>query len=280
MLIDWFTVGAQAINFLVLVWLLRRFLYKPILKAIDAREKRIADQLADAAVKRTEAEQERDALHDRNQAFDEQRAALLGKAMAEVAAERARLLDQARKAGEALSAKQASTVQGDRARLSQEIARAASEEVLAIARKALADLATASLEERIGEVFTRRLHELDANARAALGAALKTSSRPALLRSSFPLPAAPRAAIQNALNQTFAAEIRVQFETSPDGLCGFELSADGQKLAWNIADYLGTLQRKVGALLDAQAKPAVAAAPKPDSIKTPAPALAAHAEAT
>src|ERR1035441_6695689 len=39
MLIDWFTVGAQALNFLVLVWLMKRFLYKPILDAIDEREK-------------------------------------------------------------------------------------------------------------------------------------------------------------------------------------------------------------------------------------------------
>ena len=49
MLIDWFTVGAQVLNFLILVWLLKRFLYKPILNAIDAREKRIAAELADAA---------------------------------------------------------------------------------------------------------------------------------------------------------------------------------------------------------------------------------------
>ncbi len=34
--IDWFTVGAQALNFLILVWLMKRFLYKPILNAIDA----------------------------------------------------------------------------------------------------------------------------------------------------------------------------------------------------------------------------------------------------
>ena len=47
MLIDWFTVGAQALNFAILVWLLKRFLYKPILNAIDARESRIAAQLAD-----------------------------------------------------------------------------------------------------------------------------------------------------------------------------------------------------------------------------------------
>jgi F-type H+-transporting ATPase subunit b len=39
MLIDWFTVAAQAINFLILVWLLKRFLYKPVLNAVDAREK-------------------------------------------------------------------------------------------------------------------------------------------------------------------------------------------------------------------------------------------------
>ena len=55
MLIDWFTVGAQALNFLVLVWLLKRFLYKPILNAVDAREKRIAAELADADAKKAAA---------------------------------------------------------------------------------------------------------------------------------------------------------------------------------------------------------------------------------
>jgi F-type H+-transporting ATPase subunit b len=55
MLIDWFTVGAQVVNFLILVWLMKRFLYKPILHAIDAREKRIAKELADADAKRPKA---------------------------------------------------------------------------------------------------------------------------------------------------------------------------------------------------------------------------------
>ena len=62
MLIDWFTVGAQALNFIILVWLLKRFLYKPILNAVDAREKRIAAELADADAKKAEAQKERDEL--------------------------------------------------------------------------------------------------------------------------------------------------------------------------------------------------------------------------
>ena len=80
MLIDWFTVGAQALNFIILVWLLKRFLYKPILDAIDAREKRIAAELADADAKKAEAKKERDEFQHKNEEFDEQRAALLRKA--------------------------------------------------------------------------------------------------------------------------------------------------------------------------------------------------------
>ena len=62
MLIDWFTVLAQLVNFLILVWLLKRFLYRPILDAIDAREKRIAAELADADAKKDDAEKKRTLL--------------------------------------------------------------------------------------------------------------------------------------------------------------------------------------------------------------------------
>jgi len=63
MQINWFTVIAQIINFFILVWLLKRFLYKPILKAIDEREKKIASQLEDANAKEEKAEKEKNILH-------------------------------------------------------------------------------------------------------------------------------------------------------------------------------------------------------------------------
>ena len=260
MLIDWFTVGAQALNFLILVWLFQRFLYKPILNAIDAREKRIAGELADAATKKTEAQKERDEFQNKNKEFDDQRAALLGKANEDAKADRERLIDEARKEAEGLRAGQAMALRNDQARLGNEITRAAQDEVFAIARKTLADLATTSLEERVGAVFTRRLREMDDAAKEALAAALKTSSEPAVLKSAFNLPAEQKATIQNALNETFSAEIRLRFETAPDAICGIELTANGQKLAWSIADYLTSLDRKVGALLAAPS--AVAAGAK------------------
>jgi F-type H+-transporting ATPase subunit b len=249
MLIDWFTVAAQAVNFLILVWLMKRFLYKPILSAIDEREKRIAAELANADTKKAEAQKEHDEFDRKNTEFDQQRAALLTKATDEAKAERQRLLDEARKAAEALSSKRQETLRNEERNLHQAISRRTQREVFAIARKALADLATVSLEERLGEVFTRRLREMEGQSKQALGEALKTASGPAVVRSAFDLPADQRAAIGNALNETFSAEVRVRFETAPDLVSGIELTTNGQKVAWSIADYLASLEKGVDELL-------------------------------
>src|SRR3984893_3320653 len=154
MLIDWFSVGAQALNFIILVWLLKRYLYKPILNAVDAREKRIAAELADADAKKAEARKERDEFQHKNEEFDRQRAALLSQATAEAKAERQRLLDEARRAAEAFTAKRQETLSNEARNLNQSIGRRAQQEVFAIARKALADLATSSLEERVSAGVT------------------------------------------------------------------------------------------------------------------------------
>ena len=282
MLIDWFTVGAQAINFIILVWLLKRFLYKPILDAVDAREKRVATELADADAKKAEAVKERDEFQHKNEEFDQQRAALLSKATEEAKAERQRLLGEARQAADALSAKRQETLRSDARNLSEAISRRTRQEVFAIARKALTDLATTSLEERLAEVFTRRLREMDGKAKAGLAEALKSASDPAVVRSAFDLPAEQRAAIQNALNETFSANIRVRFETAPDLVSGIELTANGQKVAWSIADYLASLEKGVDELLKekdkagSRAQPEAKAEPKPEAKAEPKPAAKAE----
>ncbi len=255
MLIDWFTVGAQALNFIILVWLLKRFLYKPILNAVDARERRIAMDLADADAKKAEAQKECDDYQRKNEEFDQQRAALLSKATDEAKAERQRLLDDARKAADTLSAKRREALRSDANTLSQAIRRRTQQEVFAIARKALTDLATASLEERMSEAFTHRLFAIDSKAKEGIAAALKAASEPAVVRSAFNLPEAQRAAIRKTLNDTCSAEVHVRFETAPDLISGIELTTNGQKIAWSIADYLASLEKGVDELLKDKDKP-------------------------
>jgi F-type H+-transporting ATPase subunit b len=249
MLIDWFTVGAQALNFLVLVWLMKRFLYKPVLGAIDAREKRIAAELADADTKRADAKQERDEFHAKNESFAQERAALLTQATAEAKAERQRLLDEARRAADALDAKRREALQNDARNLGHALRRRTQDEVFAIARKALGDLAATNLEERIGTVFVDRLRNLADPEKTLLAKALKDDAGPAHVRSAFDLPDEQRANLQRAINETFSADIALRFETAPDLVGGIELSSGGQTMTWSIADYLTSMEKAVGELL-------------------------------
>jgi F-type H+-transporting ATPase subunit b len=267
--IDWFTVVAQVINFLILVWLLKRFLYKPILHAIDQREKGIAAQLAEAEAKQAEAQKERDDFQHKNEAFDQERAALLKKAADEAKAERRRLLDEVRKDADSLRAKRQDALRNEQRNLNREIIRWTQKQVFAITRRALADLANTSLEQRMGEVFVQRLRALTVAAKEQLAAALKTSTQPARVCSAFDLPPSQRSAIESAVKETFAVETQVQFETLPELVSGIELSTGGQKVAWSIADYLGTLEKSASELLredakpDSKSKPEAEAKPEP-----------------
>jgi F-type H+-transporting ATPase subunit b len=135
-------------------------------------------------------------------------------------------------------------------RTSRAVALRTQQEVFAIARKTLVDLAATSLEERMAAVFIRRLHELDSGEKQRLAAMLKSVARPAIVRSAFELPDAQREAIDRAVRETLAVQTSVQFETAPQLVSGIELTTDGHKVSWSIADYLMSLEKSVSEILN------------------------------
>ena len=240
MLIDWFTVGAQAINFLILVWLLRRYLYRPVLAVIDAREKKIAARIADAEAQERKAQLAGEELRKRNEAFDHERDDLLRKATAEAAAERQRLIESARQDSQLLRSQLTQALAAERAELGARLSERTQAEVFAVASKALSDLAGAGLEDRIIEVFLRHLARADVDLPPAGGVAQ--------VHSAFEPAPARRTEIEAAIRGRLGMNIAVQFETTPKVICGIELTVDGLKLPWSVADYLASLAREVAAL--------------------------------
>ena len=96
MLIDWFTVIAQILNFLLLVVLLKHFLYGPILAAMDTRQQTIAQQLEEAKAAKREAEHEAEVHREKSLRVDIDRQALLAQAKIEAEEQRKALITQAR----------------------------------------------------------------------------------------------------------------------------------------------------------------------------------------
>lgn len=244
--IDWFTVIAQAINFLVLMWLLKRFLYKPILNAIAAREKNIADRFADAKAKENAAEKEQADFKKKSDAFDKQKTVLMTGARKEAVAAREKLLTEAQEEADALRVQCKEALKDEERDLSQEIITRTKQEIFAVAAKALHDLADVSLEAQMCTVFVAQLQSLPEKEKQTLVAAFKDYSPSTFIASAFTLSPAQRKEIKAALHKISGAnKEKLQFKVVPELVSGIELSVSGHKLAWSIADYLEALEKSV-----------------------------------
>ena len=245
MLIDWFTVIAQIINFLILAWLLKRYLYDPILIALDEREKKIASQLSEAEQAKNEARKEQQKLQDKNIVFDRQRKELFTKASEEAAEEKHKLLDMAHKESEILRSDLWKALKEEHNKLTQGIKRKTKQEVFAIVKKTFSSLASSDLEENIVKMFIKKLRELDNSDRNLLESALKLSHNQIRLRSASELGPPIQNIIVNAVDEMYASKISVQFEVDPELIGGIELIAHGYKLAWNISDYITSMEDSI-----------------------------------
>ncbi|NJC26959.1 F0F1 ATP synthase subunit delta [Neolewinella antarctica] len=246
--INWFTVVAQVINFIILVWLLKRFLYKPILKAIEDRENKIVAQLEDAEAKKVEAKAEREEFQQKNTSFDEQKKELLANATSDAADHRQELFDNARTEAAQLSKKLATAAEEQRHSEQKTHRQKIQQEVYGIARKALFDLATVSLEEQLTQSFIKRLNALTKAEVKQLKTAFTGSSRPLVVRSAVALSEAQRQALKQSLDELLAIETSLSFEVVPALIGGMELSTQDYKIAWNISAYLRGFEKVVPAL--------------------------------
>jgi len=254
MLFDWFTVAAQLANFAILVWLLKRFLYRPVLDAMDARERRVRETVAAADDQKAAAEKETKRLREQQDAFAAQKEALLEAARKEAAAARDELLAQARKEADASQTQRRISLDRDWQEFHAELTQRTQGEALAVARQALRELADAGIEERMTEAFLKQLTALDGDAKAQLQAAARGSARPFIVRSGFALAAPIRERLQETLHAELGAQNEVQFETNPGLIAGIEVAFDGEKVAWTFDDFLRSLELNVRNLVEEETR--------------------------
>lgn len=102
MRIDWWTLAFQTVNVLVLMWLLSRFLFKPVSKIMAERQLAAAALMQDAATARDTAERDRKQAAGEAAASNAARLQRLGEITTEAEQVRASLLATARAEADAM----------------------------------------------------------------------------------------------------------------------------------------------------------------------------------
>lgn len=248
-LVHWFTVVAQIVNFLILVFLLRHFLYGRIIEAMERRQEQIASRWDEAEQRQQEAKDEADHYRQRLRELNERGDEILDEAKKKAGRRREELIDEARDEVEQMRLQWRNALRQDQEAFLSELRRRAAEGTCSIARRALVDLADADLEQQILNTFFRRLEMLDRGHRDGLRESLRNPNHRPILRSAFEFSDHQQASISERLRNDLGSEFDLRFETDPSLICGIELNADGRKLAWDVFDYLNALLEELSSAI-------------------------------
>lgn len=247
MQIDWFTFTAQVLNFLVLVWLLKRFLYGPIQRAIDERERMIAQRLDSAAERETAAAAAQESYEQQQAELAHLRESLLADAATEADEWRSARLQELRQ--EVAHARRTwhESVSREQQQFLGELRQRTVRQVQEVARHVLQELADSDLEHQAVQQFLHRLDDLLKGEWRGLQNGRSPS--PTIVRTAFSLSPDD----QKSLEQDLARRMNggpVHFEVDRELICGIELVRGDHKLEWNVDHYLESLERSIASAID------------------------------
>ncbi len=238
MQIDWFTFIAQIINFLVLMWLLKRFLYGPIVNHMDERARKLEQHQEDVKRKEEEAQQAKEQYEALKKELSEQHQQILDESKKEAEIYRKERLESARDEIQTLKQDWLSAFQNEKKNRFQQFYQQLAQQTLTIVRQVLKHLAHHDLEQDVINEFLSRLKK---TTEEGIHSQLKVMEK-MTVESSFPIDPAHREKIASQLHEITGQKPTIDFVETSDLICGIRLKTAGYKIGWNMAEYLEGLE--------------------------------------
>lgn len=245
----------EIINFLVLVVLLQRFLYKPIMRAMEQREHSIASRLQSAEVREAEAQTAHEQYKQLQADWAKKTKARQHQMQQQVEAERSDRLEQVRAELETQRAQWYEALHQEQKACLVNLRDRARSQLIQSIRAALSALANTTLEKQMVETFLHQLPGISASERDSLLTAVnRQQSAPNwTIRTTFPLKEALQTRLVKGIQSHLPPEVPFEsftFEIYPEYPCGIELRIEGYKLAWHLEHYLDSLESQLAYALD------------------------------
>ena len=239
MLIDNFTIIAQAINFMILVYLLHRFLYGPVIRIMDEREKKISQTMEQAKRAEEAAAKTAHELAKEKQVFIDTREQLLADAHKDIENWRETQVEAVKSEIEGLRGALKNSLEKEQqaflGRLKEEVTR----QVLRISEKAIKDLAAQRLENRIIFVFLEKVKALEKQLE------MKNFTGDVRVTSGFELDPEMTLELSRKFSEWFPKSKSIGFNRSEALGMGIEVTAGDRKTAWNLDKYLTGLEEEI-----------------------------------
>jgi F-type H+-transporting ATPase subunit b len=233
---DWFTILAQIVNFAVLVYLLKRFLYHPILRIMKEREDKVRETILSADQKVTKAEKEFDSLKSERQELNKNKEQILKESNLEAEKQRNSLLEEAKKEIESKNEIWKKAQQNEWEEFHQDLRTQIQNESLEISKIIIHQLADSDLQEKILNQFIKKIRTLPNKDKANDKQLIKSI----IVRSAMEVTEAQGSKLKEAIIESIGNFQRIQFEVKKGLIAGIELIVDTKKLVWTFDGMIDT----------------------------------------
>jgi F-type H+-transporting ATPase subunit b len=244
MTVDWSTVLFQVINFIVLVFLLRRFLYGPIVSIMEKREQEILERETNAQQLSKTAKQTTEEYQHRIETFEHEKEEHLQQMHHEVQQKKQELLLRSKDEISKLQVQWKNDVQHQANHYMIDLREQISKHACSLAKKALSDLADASLESLVLDVFINRLNLLGDQESTKMKQALKQENH-GQLKSTFKISSKQSERIEETLHHITNLPITLSYSQDNSLGCGYVLELKGYRMAWNTKHYLDDIEKDI-----------------------------------
>lgn len=247
MQIDWFTIAAQIVNFLILVGLLAKFFYKPVLKAMDEREKRVTSRLEKAKKQEEEAKQARKDYEEKSKQLDDDKEKILKKAHEEAEDERKKQFKDIKEDVEAKRKEWLKALQNDQLQMQQSIRENAQKALFSCMERTLSELADTTLDERVAERFIAYIKNMPGEKRNEIISSLNGGKL--TIASAYALNKDMQSRLEEILGSLTPESATIDFVIKPELISGIELTVDGARLGWSIEEHLRSMYEELDYLV-------------------------------
>ncbi len=245
MIIDWFTVIAQIVNFLILVALLRFFLFGRIRSAMRERQAQIASSLDDARKSQEQAARELESYREEKRTWEEKRDELMKEASREAADKRRQLLKQAKEEAGKEQDRMLSSLREKKHELARDLRLMSLEDAVGITRRVLSELSTVHVEQGIVDVFISRMKDIPPDRKDRLIQAVRKGKTAITVRSSFVPGSALQEKILEAVKEEFTVTAPLEYRHDPALVLGIEMKVDDYTVSFSAGEFLSDVEERV-----------------------------------
>lgn len=236
--INWSTFVLEIINFLVLVWILKRFLYRPVLSVIEQRNKSIEESLNEATNRNTQAIELEQKYKQRLKDWEREKQKIKEKLQNEILTERTQRLEKLKKELESEREKSAVVEQRKLAESLRQYQHNAHEQGARFATRLLTAVADKELEARLFNLFINTIDILNEEQQMTLVATCKSSDESIVVKSAYTLSKSQHEKLNSKLNEICKQSVNINYEQDSNLIAGLRIRIGASVLSLNLQDEL------------------------------------------